>query len=87
MHGDHVHVVERPSRLQPLHEGRIDRRHAAKHTHEAGILGGDGLAGQAGHAREDIPLGIQFGVPVRLVVRLVPDLHRLDHDLPPPFRG
>ncbi len=85
MHRHHIDVIHNAPRGEPLDEGGIDGRHAAEHPWKGWILGCDGLARQARHTGEDLPVRIQVGIPVRLVVGLVPDLDRFDHAKPPPL--
>src|SRR5581483_9833632 len=70
-----------------------------QHACQRGILAGDGVARELHHLGIDAPFGIQRGIPMRLVVGLVPELDGFDHDervrvldlmardLPPPRRA
>ena len=75
--------VEHAVSLHPLDPERVDRRHAAEHALHLRIDRADRLAGLDRHVGEHRPFGVDLGVPMRLVVGLVPDHRRFDHRRPP----
>jgi hypothetical protein len=81
MHGDCIEIVEHAAALHVAHEGRINRRDAAEHDWQCGPRTADRFAGSNGQVREHRPIRIDQEIPMRLVVRLVPDLGSLDHGL------
>ena len=83
VHRDRVQIIERALGREAADELGVDRRNAAEHARQARRFGGDRLAGEPRHAREARPAGIGFEVPVRLVVRLVPDHRRFDQRVSP----
>src|SRR5690606_26829472 len=66
-------------RSEVLDEVRVDRRDPAEHAGEGRAFGGHGRGRDLHHFRVDPPVRIDLEIPVRLVVRLVPELHRFDH--------
>ena len=76
-------AVERALCLHVGDEIRVDRRDAAENPGQARRLGRDRLAGQPAHARKPRPVRVELGVPMRLVVRLVPDHRGFDHAATP----
>src|SRR5690606_918097 len=68
---------------QVQEEAGVDRRDAAEHPGEAGPLRGDRRRRGADHRRVDGPVLVDVEIPVREVVRLVPELDGLDHARPP----
>jgi len=74
-----VNLIERAFCLKVLNERRIDRRDAAEHARQGRVRGADGLRGAGRHLGEQPPVRIEFRVPMRLVVGLVPDHRGFDH--------
>ena len=58
----------------------IDWRDAAEDAREAGALAGDRVPRHADHRRVHAPILVDLEIPMRFVVRLVPQLHRFDHE-------
>ena len=83
VHGDRVDVVEHPLVRHVADEGGIDRRHAAEHARKRGVLGPDRLPRGDRGLGEAAPARVELGVPMGLVVGLVPDHRRFDHSLLP----
>ena len=81
VHGDGVDVVEHPLLFHVEDELGVDRRDPAQDAGERAVLPPHGLPRENGHAGEHLPLGVDLEVPVGLVVRLVPQLHGLDHTI------
>ena len=84
--GDHVDRVQRAVAAHLLHPRRVDRRHAAQHPRHLRVDRGNRPAGADHRVGIDRPIGIEIGVPVRLVVGFVPDHRRFDHGRTP-FAG
>src|SRR5688572_13187204 len=66
--------------IQTLDKGRVNRRNTAEHALQRGIHSGDFVGRQLYHFRKGVPLRIDLEIPVRLVVRLIPEHHRVYHD-------
>ena len=87
VHRDDIHRVQRAVPFHAAHPGRIDGRHAAQHAGDRRIDRVDRIAGTRDRIGEDRPVGIEFRVPMRLVVRLVPDHRGFDHRVSSPLFG
>jgi hypothetical protein len=83
MHGYDVDMIENPAVLEITDESGVDRRHASEYARQLGVLRPDRLPGEDCHFGETAPARIDFGVPVGLVVGLVPDHCGFDHDSTP----
>jgi hypothetical protein len=83
VNGNHIHILENAFRCEGANEMFVDRRDAAKNPQQARPLRCDRPACGIRHAREQRKVGIDLGIPVRFVVRFVPDFHRFDHQLFP----
>jgi hypothetical protein len=60
-------------------EQRIDRRNTAQYTRQTRHLCRNRVAGQKRHSGEAFPVGIELEIPMRFVVRLVPQHYSFDH--------
>ena len=70
----------RPARCMFCDEVGIDRRDAAEHARQRRVLGARPRRPRARPSRRSVAQsGIDLEVPVRHVVRLVPEHHRFDH--------
>ena len=81
MHRQRVDRRKDAMRLDLAHPVRIDGRHAAENARDVRIHRGDGVAGADHAIGEQGPFGIEGEIPVRLVVRLVPEHGGFDHGL------
>jgi hypothetical protein len=79
VHGHHVDEVDEAVAADEVEPPRVDRRHAPEHDRQAGRERPDAPRRAAGHGAELLPPGSTWKVPVRLVVRLVPELDGFDH--------
>ena len=79
MHGHGVNRVEGSECLQAIQKGGIDGRHAAQDTSETRVLGCDCIARQSNQTSELLPRRINLHVPMRFIVRLIPDLRGFNH--------
>lgn len=75
-----VDVVEHALRFHKSEEVRINRRNSAEHAREPGIDLPDRSRGQLCHMGKAAPVRIDLRIPMRLVVRLVPDHGGFDHE-------
>ena len=79
--GDNVYGITDAPPKEVADEQRVDRRNTTQHARQARRHTRQTLAGQADHFREQGPLRVLVAVPVRQVVRFVPQHHRLDHEV------
>jgi hypothetical protein len=79
VHRDRIDVIEHTFAGHVGDKVRIDGRNAAENARQrrVGVL--HGLAGGDSHLGKQRPVGIYLGIPMGLVVRLVPDHDGFDH--------
>lgn len=79
MQGDGIEVIEHAVVFHTADEERVDWRYSAEYLRQFRILGCDGVGGDNCHLRKQAPFRIDFRIPMRFVVRLVPDHCSFDH--------
>ena len=76
---NHVNVIHDAVAAEQLHKIGIDGREAAERDLQLGIDPANLTGRRHDHSGEHLPVWIDFEVPVRKVVRLIPQHHRFDH--------
>ena len=83
MDGDGVHPIEDAEILHARHKCRIDWRDAPEDLGDVRVHLRDRVRRQHCHFGISTPIGIELGVPMRLVVRFVPDHRSFNHEVTP----
>src|SRR5205085_11860950 len=79
VHCDHVDGVQHSIRTEQGYKVGIDGRDATQGNTQRRIFTTDRRSCSHHHLSEDLPVGIELEVPVRQVVRLVPEHYRFYH--------
>ncbi len=80
MNGDCIEVFEQAVALEELDESGINGRYPAEHHGQlwADLSNGDG--GETSHFGKLFPAGVLMEIPMRQVVRFVPEFDCFDHE-------
>src|SRR5262249_8213367 len=87
MHRDDTHIVEDAQPAKKPHEVGIDRRHSPESDFQLWIHSAYGLGCSDDHAGEDLPLRILMEIPMRKIIRLIPQHYGFNHTRLFPLRG